>query len=636
MNLLLVLPTGSGKTLIYEYAVHETTDGNRIIVAPFVELVKQISNSMASVYSKFEIIPLFGGSQSSVHKNTSNSLVIGTPETILANLHKLTRVTLLIVDEAHLIDDQQRGSTIEKLVNIVLARNKNPWLIMSTATLSEESFVPLVARYRLKPFIIPTRMALNRKYFYYDKKSFQIVQKHEEKPRTLFRILDSLDGKVLIFVSLVKELTRLIHSYVNIHLNIKQSDTTFDRITDTMVKHRFTYYHGQMDDQEKSFNMELIRSGNINHIFCTSSLLTGIDIPNINNLVVYESVLYTPHKRVINVFEYIQLVGRVGRSGQSSSIHIIDFECNGILADYGSDKYWEDFDGTSNGLLPVEDIPKSKDRLFDVGIPSFRAGIVRSLMCSYYAYRIQGDSLIWIDAIIRELQNNGLVDTTLQPTALGSTVFRNNLSIEEYTLVSGFHQNVSDFGDKFRDYICVFVTATVVHFTTLTNHSILESISKPEYSTRLMSDGLSRFMDRVFPKVGTNLWNYSESVLKCGQSMSNDVVVLLRHKAKAFTRVISGLPECCSYIKYVTRVVDHLNAKIKKTPLNRTILEIFSHKDMVGFLSGRMDSPLEDILKEYTACGGDCFRLEILYRQIKRCFTYPVKSASPGGISRRS
>jgi superfamily II DNA/RNA helicase len=41
-----------------------------------------------------------------------------------------------------------------------------------------------------------------------------------------------------------------------------------------------------MGDSEKSFNMELIRNGDINHIFCTSSILTGIDMPNISNIVV--------------------------------------------------------------------------------------------------------------------------------------------------------------------------------------------------------------------------------------------------------------------------------------------------------------------------------------------------------------
>jgi hypothetical protein len=107
---------------------------------------------MASIYSKFEIIRPFGGNQSSEHKKTNNSLVIGRSETILANLRKLNRLTVFIMDETNLIDDQQRDVTIEKLVNIVLTRNKDIWLKMSTAKLSEESFPPFVVRYRLKPF----------------------------------------------------------------------------------------------------------------------------------------------------------------------------------------------------------------------------------------------------------------------------------------------------------------------------------------------------------------------------------------------------------------------------------------------------------------------------------------------------
>jgi hypothetical protein len=39
-------------------------------------------------------------------------------------------VSRLVVDEADLIDDPQRGN-IERLVNTILARNRDAWLIMS-------------------------------------------------------------------------------------------------------------------------------------------------------------------------------------------------------------------------------------------------------------------------------------------------------------------------------------------------------------------------------------------------------------------------------------------------------------------------------------------------------------------------
>jgi hypothetical protein len=47
---------------------------------------------------------------------------------------------------------------------------------------------------------------------------------------------------------------------------------------------------------------------------------------------------------------------------------------------------------------------KFEDRLFNVGIPSFRCGLMKSLLCSYYAFRIPEDTLLWFDSIITRLQ----------------------------------------------------------------------------------------------------------------------------------------------------------------------------------------------------------------------------------------
>jgi replicative superfamily II helicase len=144
--------------------LHRMTKGNRIIVAPFVELVRQIVHNIRSIYTTSEVIPLFGGSQTSLRKNTVNTVIIGAPETILTNIHKIKEVSVLIVDEAHLLDDPSRGWSIEKLINIIHTKNKNVWICLSTATLSRDSFIPLIQRYNMEYFIVPTKMGMNRKY----------------------------------------------------------------------------------------------------------------------------------------------------------------------------------------------------------------------------------------------------------------------------------------------------------------------------------------------------------------------------------------------------------------------------------------------------------------------------------------
>jgi superfamily II DNA/RNA helicase len=185
-------------------------------------------------------------------------------------------------------------------------------------------------------FIVPTKMGMNRKYILIDRNTFSLGNTDTKyiQSRSLFKILEETPSqeRVLIFVSKVTDLRKLIQSYVNIYLKIKTRDLPFKTLKGLMEMYRFCFHQGKMTEEEKGFSMKYIRGGEVRHLFCTASLLTGIDIPDFNILVVYEATVYTPKERILNYFEYIQLVGRVGRhSKEGSTIYVVNMTNSNIL-----------------------------------------------------------------------------------------------------------------------------------------------------------------------------------------------------------------------------------------------------------------------------------------------------------------
>ncbi len=75
------------------------------------------------------------------------------------------------------------------------------------------------------------------------------------------------------------------------------------------------YYHGGLSSEDRLGVEYLFREGGLQLIVTTSAFGEGIDIPDIQNVVIYHMSFSTS--------EYNQLAGRAGRNGQPAKIHLI-------------------------------------------------------------------------------------------------------------------------------------------------------------------------------------------------------------------------------------------------------------------------------------------------------------------------
>jgi helicase len=142
-SLLVCTPTASGKTLIAELAAGKsimTGRGKAIYIVPLVALANEKTKEFKRKYAG-----LFKVAQSSSDIDSADAfladydLIVCTSE----KLDSLTRhsapwlryVTTVIIDEIHLLNDVERGPTLEILITILKKLLKNLQIIGLSATI---------------------------------------------------------------------------------------------------------------------------------------------------------------------------------------------------------------------------------------------------------------------------------------------------------------------------------------------------------------------------------------------------------------------------------------------------------------------------------------------------------------------
>ena len=142
-NLLVCTPTASGKTLIAEFAALKNIlegKGKAIYIVPLKALASEKFKDFKKRYGHLIRIALSIGDLDSDDPYLAEyNLIICTAEKFdsLIRHHTpwLSYVATVIVDEIHLLNDVERGPTLEILITILKSLLKNMQLIALSATI---------------------------------------------------------------------------------------------------------------------------------------------------------------------------------------------------------------------------------------------------------------------------------------------------------------------------------------------------------------------------------------------------------------------------------------------------------------------------------------------------------------------
>ena len=119
---------------------------------------------------------------------------------------------------------------------------------------------------------------------------------------------------VIVTDAIKKELSRGGQVYY-LHNQVQSISAVARRLAKDLPEARIRYAHGQMDPEELEDVMLLMQQGEIDILVCTTIIETGLDIQNVNTMIVEDADR-------LGLSQLYQLRGRVGRSNRRAYCYL--------------------------------------------------------------------------------------------------------------------------------------------------------------------------------------------------------------------------------------------------------------------------------------------------------------------------
>jgi helicase len=349
-NLVLSLPTASGKTLIAEICMVKSILKNKggclcLYIVPLKALANEKYEDFKTKYEPLGINVGIATSDFDVPSGylAKYNILIATSEKVDSLLRfrakwlvKLLRIVVL--DEIHFIDDTNRGPTLEILIARLRQFNKNIQIFALSATIRNAKEIAdwldadlVYSDWRPVP--------LKEGVFYLGdidfgdstNKQIEIFGSNELDAVCLDTIRNK--GQVLIFVNsrrsaqaVAKNISRLITNYISeeekrnldelavkIENTLAESTKMCKQLAYT-VKNGVAFHHAGLHYKQRKAIEEYFKQNFIKVICTTPTLAAGVNLPA-RRVIIRDYKRYQPGKGSvpIPVFEYKQCAGRAGR-----------------------------------------------------------------------------------------------------------------------------------------------------------------------------------------------------------------------------------------------------------------------------------------------------------------------------------
>jgi ATP-dependent DNA helicase RecQ len=321
-NSLCLMPTGGGKSIIYQVAGLQTGKIT-IVISPLLALMKQQNkrlveqgiNTLAYNSSLGDLKTQFNKLRKTFSESTLPKFIFVSPEKILSDgyfefiLKKYrSKIGLIVVDEAHCISQwghtfRPAYKTIPYFIQNIYGESKVPPVLCLTATLNPHDKYEICNDLHIEEKDIFISKALIRSNLHLT--ILEQVENNDEKKAQLLDILNRhLDEKIIVYT----------------HIKAREYGTR--EMTEAFRALGFNchYFDADMPDNEKLTILEQFETGQVKIVFATSAFGMGIDIRDIRVVVHY----LVPE----SIEQYYQEVGRAGRDHNDAFGYLLYSETN--------------------------------------------------------------------------------------------------------------------------------------------------------------------------------------------------------------------------------------------------------------------------------------------------------------------
>ena len=350
-NLVLASPTASGKTLIAELCAMKCVlerDGKVLYLTP----LRALASEKFREFMKYTSIRKRDGSKVKVAVSTgdydSSDPWLGRYDIIVTTNEKadsllrhraewMNEVSVTVADEVHLINDAERGPTLEVVLARLMQLNPKMQVLALSATIKNVKEIAewLKAEYvttEWRPIPLREGVYFQNEVMFKDGETVK-VREYVNHP-SINIALDTIrkGGQALIFVgtrrgamNLAKKASK--HVYELLSTSMKRSlKSVAERIlaseektklSETLcetVKCGVAFHHAGLTNNQRTQIEEAFREGKIKILVATPTLAFGVNLPA-RVVVIHEYRRYEPGYGYypISILEYKQMAGRAGR-----------------------------------------------------------------------------------------------------------------------------------------------------------------------------------------------------------------------------------------------------------------------------------------------------------------------------------
>lgn len=369
-SVVVCAPTGSGKTIIAEYAaMRALAEGKKIFyTTPLKALSNQKFFDLKNQYGEANVGLLTG--DSSVNRDAR--IIVMTTEIFRNMLYGiegdssvLSYLGYVVLDECHYMNDSERGTVWEECIiycpdNIQLialsatvanAAELTDWIneVHHDTRLIWSDFRPVPLRFsfydrdKLLPLFEPPgpdgQKKLNKK-LKLDLKG-QRFAKHQRffRPNTLIELMAEKDMLPAIFFTFSRKdcdkhleytfplkmltgaerklLEKKVDEYVAQHPFLESSPQL------QFIRNGFASHHAGLLPAMKHLVETLFQQGLIKAVFATETLAAGINMPARSTVITKISKRTNDGHRLLTASEFLQMSGRAGRRGMDSVGYVL-------------------------------------------------------------------------------------------------------------------------------------------------------------------------------------------------------------------------------------------------------------------------------------------------------------------------
>jgi len=441
-SVVAAVPTASGKTLVAELAAL-TTPGKTVYVVPLRALASEKYEELSRL--PLDVAITTGDYDERDEHLRANDVVVATSEKVDSLVRNgvswIRDVSCIVLDEVHLLNDGDRGPTLE-VTTAKLRRLADPQFVALSATVDNADEIAgwlgaSLVESEWRPVELRRGVASNGRVEFDDGTKVGYDTDAGSETEALVKETVEDGGQALIFVNSRRSAEATAERLADLSLgNAGESERrvhssatteTGERLADCLAG-SVAFHHAGLKNEHRSAVEDAYRARDVKAVCATPTLAAGVNLPA-RRVVVRDHQRYTDTgMQPLPVLEVHQMFGRAGRPGLDPHGEAVlvagEGDADGLYEHYVEG----DPEPVYSKLANRASLRTHVLSTVTSGFASSRDELLDFLDATFYAYQEENADLSGIvDDVVGYLVEEGMLERTddgLTATDLGHTVSR--------------------------------------------------------------------------------------------------------------------------------------------------------------------------------------------------------------------